>query len=93
MGDRDSLQKARYCRAVMGTATISDIDQARHLIGCLVTEPPTANASPAVQAAEAHALASIATLHERLAMASTAAAAGEWKLAEDAVRRWIEAAD
>ena len=77
----------------MGTAAISDLDQARHLIGCLVTEPVTTRVPPAVQAAEADALASIALLHDRLGSRSTAAVAGEWKHAEDAIRRWIKAAD
>lgn len=93
MSDHDSLLKARYCRAVVGTAAISDLDQARHLIGCLTTELFTANVSPAVQAAEADALASIVLLHDRLASRSTVAVAGEWKHAEEAIRRWIKAAE
>ena len=92
MSDHVSFLKARYCMAVLRTATISPLEEARHLIECLSTEFPTPDTSRAVQIAERNAFASILTLHERFADRSSASVAGEWKSAVDAVLSWIDIA-
>jgi hypothetical protein len=78
--------------AVLRTATISPLDEARHLVECLSSEFPTQGTSRAVQIAERNALASILTLHERFAERSFASVTGDWKSAADAVLSWVDAA-
>lgn len=93
MSDYISFLKARYCMAVLRTATISSLDESRHLVECLSSEFPTPGTSRAVQIAERNALASILTLQERFADRSFASVTGEWKAATDAVLSWIDVAE
>lgn len=88
-----SFLKARYCLAVLNTASISTDDEARHLVKCLITEPLTPNLTHASKIAERDALASILMLHERLRGRSFAAVAPEWKNAKEATSRWISEVD
>lgn len=92
MSDKISYLKARYCRSVLATATISSLEEARHLVLCLTSEPLTPDTSREVHIAERDALASVLTLHERFDTRSAAAVAGEWKSANDAILRWLHAA-
>ena len=92
MSDHTSFLKARYCRSVLTTATISPLEEARHLVRCLTTEPLTPDVSRAVQIAERDALASILKLYERFETRSAAAVAGEWNNASEAIQRWINSA-
>jgi hypothetical protein len=92
MSDEISYLKARYCRSVLTTANISSLEEARHLVRCLTSEPLTSDTSREVQIAERDALAAILTLHERFETRSAAAVAGDWKNASDAVLRWMHAA-
>lgn len=88
-----SFLKARYCLAVLNTASISPDDEARHLIECLVTEPLTPNLAPEAKIAERDALATIMTLFERLRGRSITAVSAEWKLAKEAVLCWVAEVD
>jgi hypothetical protein len=92
MSDYVSYLKARYCFAVLRTATLSPLEEARHLIRWLSTEVPTLGASRAVTIVERNALAAIMTLHERFVDRSVAAVASEWKSASEAVREWVDIA-
>lgn len=92
MSNGISLLKARYCLSVMGAASGSSDEQARHLIDCLTTESPTGGTSRAVAEAEADAYEAIHRLSQRMADRSMAAVSGEWDRAKQAVLRWIQAA-
>jgi hypothetical protein len=90
MSNAISHLKARYCRSIMNTASISPEIEARHLIDGLATELPTSGASPAVAAAERDAYECIHALADRLTAATISGAALEWAKARKAVLRWIE---
>lgn len=91
MSNAISHLKARYCRSIMNTASISPEMEARHLIDGLATELPTSGVSSAVAAAEQDAYACIHVLADRLTAATISGAALEWAKARKAVLRWIEA--
>lgn len=90
MSNAISHLKARYCRSIMNTASISPEMEARHLIDRLTTELPTSGASPAVATAERDAYACIHVLADRLTAATISGAALEWTKARKAVLHWIE---
>lgn len=91
MSNAISHLKARYCRAIMTTASNSPEFEARHLIDSLATERPTPGASPDVAAAEQAAYDCIHTLADRLTSASVSGTALEWAKARKAVLLWVEA--
>ena len=90
MSNAISHLKARYCRSIMNTASISPDTEARHLIDALTTERPTANVSPAVATAERDAYQCFHTLSDRLTGTTMSAAALEWARARKAILRWID---
>lgn len=93
MPDKVSFLKARYCRAVLKTALHSEVDNARRLVFCLATEPPTASTSPSIRSAESSALEELANLARRVDERGIAALSTHWKEANDAIEHWIATAD
>lgn len=91
MSNAISHLKARYCRSIMNTASISAELEARRLIDALATELPTPGASPAVTAAEHAAYDCIHALADRMVSATISGAALEWSRARKSILHWIEA--
>lgn len=92
MPDKVSFLKARYCRAVLKTALHSEVEDARRLVFCLGTEPPTVNTTASVRAAESFALKELATLARRVDERGIAALSTHWQETNDAIEHWIAVA-
>ena len=92
MPNRISYLKARYCRAVLRSALQSRDDDARRLVYCLATEPPTAHTSPELKSAEAAALAAIARMATLAYERGASSIAVHWKDTDILIERWIAAA-
>lgn len=92
MPNKVSFLKARYCRAVLKTARNSQEEDARRLVYCLATEPPTIDTSPQIDAAERNALDALAKLAQRVEERGVAAIATHWKDVNAAIEVWIEVA-
>lgn len=90
MSNAISHLKARYCRSIMNTASISPDAEARRLIDGLTTELLTKDASPAVAAAEQAAHACVSVLADRLISTTMSGAALEWARTRKAVLHWID---
>jgi hypothetical protein len=92
MPDRVSFLKARYCRAVLKTALNSSEDDARRLVYCLATEPPTGDTSSAISAAEKDALTALAKMAARVHERGVASIASHWTETNAIIEKWIAAA-
>lgn len=93
MHDQSSLLKARYCLAVLKTASISpDAAEARHLIESLGSEVQTNGTSAPVAEAEGNALSAIKALVTLQAERHIHAGSTEWIRARKAIENWVAAA-
>jgi hypothetical protein len=93
MSNAISHLKARYCRSIMNTASISPEAEARHLIDGLTTELPTSDTSPAVAAAEQEAYNCLRALADRLTSTTMSGAALELAKTRKAILRWMDASE
>jgi len=64
-----SLLKARYCRAIVKTASFANGEEAPSLVHAITTERVTIDVGPEVEQAERAALAAVSVLAERLSLA------------------------
>ena len=67
-------------------------DDARRLVYCLATEPPTPQTSPELKSAEAAALAAIARMATLAYERGASSIAVHWKDTDILIERWIAAA-
>jgi hypothetical protein len=90
--DKTSFIKARYCRVVLKTVSISPEQDARKLLLGLATEHPTLGTSPAVASAEAAALDALSEVGRKVAAGDLRVTAIDLTQARQTVQRWIEVA-
>jgi hypothetical protein len=89
MSDEMSLLKAKYCRAILMTATIATNPEARKLVSGLTTETATPNTTPKVTVSERAALEAIQALSHHLQGRSIALSSAEWAKAGRAIDMWV----